>query len=90
MVTSEEAESHAYRNKLIETCQPIQYFLELDKFRDQVIPESDVMLANVAEISNDMEEGNKFIDYPLDQYLVPSSLVERWGSAMGILISCLL
>lgn len=85
MVTSEEVESHAYWNKLLETCRPIQDFLELG----EVISESRVMLDSVSEISKDTEEGNEFIDNPLNQYLVPSSLVERWGCAMGILISCL-
>ncbi|KAL3645877.1 C-5 cytosine-specific DNA methylase [Castilleja foliolosa] len=64
LVTSEEAESHSYRNKLAETCQPIQDFLEFNNFGGDVISDS--------------------IDNPLNQYLVPSSLVERWGSAMDI------
>lgn len=89
MMTSEEAESHAYWNKLLETCRPIKDFLELQKFRGEAITESSVMLASVSEISKDTEEGNGSVDNPLNQYLVPSSLVERWGSAMGILISSL-
>ncbi|KAI3454031.1 hypothetical protein Pfo_010694 [Paulownia fortunei] len=84
MVTGEEAESHAYWNKLLETCRPIQDFLELKNFRGEVISESGAMLASVSEISKDTEERNEFIDNPLNQYFVPSSLVERWGSAMDI------
>ncbi|GFP81480.1 DNA (cytosine-5)-methyltransferase [Phtheirospermum japonicum] len=63
-MTSEEAESHAYRNKLLETCRPIQDFLEINNFGGDVISDS--------------------TNNPLNQYLVPSSLVERWGSAMDI------
>ncbi|KAL8499307.1 hypothetical protein ACS0TY_022328 [Phlomoides rotata] len=74
-VTSEEAESHAYWNKLLETCRPIQDFLELG----EVVPES-----SISEISKDTEVGNLSVAKPLYQYLVPSNLVERWGSAMDI------
>ncbi|EYU29233.1 hypothetical protein ABFS82_05G127900 [Erythranthe guttata] len=82
-VTSEETESPSYWNKLIETCQPIQHFLEMEKNRDEVTSESNDIPPNVAEMLMDSEEGNEFID-PSTKYLVPSSLVERWGSAMDI------
>ncbi|KAH6790908.1 DNA methyltransferase-2 [Perilla frutescens var. frutescens] len=75
MVTSEEAESNAYWNKLLETTRPIRDFLE----SGEVISE-----AGASEISEDTEEGSEFIVHPSNQYLVPSSLVERWGSAMDI------
>ncbi|KAK6116862.1 hypothetical protein DH2020_049392 [Rehmannia glutinosa] len=84
MVTSEEAVSHAYWNKLLETCRPIQDFLELKNFRGEDILESADMIANVSEFAKDADEGNVFLDNPLNQYFVPSSLVERWGSAMDI------
>ncbi|KAH6831190.1 DNA methyltransferase-2 [Perilla frutescens var. hirtella] len=75
MVTSEEAESNAYWNKLLETTRPVRDFLELG----EVISE-----AGASEISEDTEGGSEFIVHPSNQYLVPSSLVERWGSAMDI------
>lgn len=81
MLTSEGAESHAYWNKLLETCRPIQDFLEWGEVNSE---------SSISEISKDTEVGNISIAKPLNQYLVPSSLVERWGSAMGILISRLL
>ncbi|KAL6578538.1 C-5 cytosine-specific DNA methylase [Orobanche minor] len=83
IVTSEEAESHAYRNKLLETCRPIQDFLEVESFKGEVISESSVMLDNVSEIPEDAG-GNALVDNPLNEYLVPASLVERWGGAMDI------
>ncbi|KAL6544268.1 C-5 cytosine-specific DNA methylase [Orobanche gracilis] len=82
IVTSEEAESHAYRNKLLETCRPIQDFLEVESFKGEVISESSVMLANVSEIPEDA--GGNALDNPLNEYFVPTSLVERWGGAMDI------
>lgn len=88
MVSTEGSESHAYWNKLLETCLPVKDFLELKNFRGEVTSESSIPLASVSEISKDNEERNGSVDNPLDQYLVPSNLVERWGSAMGILISC--
>ncbi|PIN18417.1 C-5 cytosine-specific DNA methylase [Handroanthus impetiginosus] len=84
VVSTEEAESHAYWNKLLETCRPIKDFLELKNFRGEVTSESGILLASVSEISEDNEGRNGSIYNPLDQYLVPSNLVERWGSAMDI------
>lgn len=80
MVTEEEAVSHAYLNKLLETTRPISDFLDSCK----VISEP-----TVAKISVDTEEESELVVDPSNPFLVPSSLVERWGSAMGILTSCL-
>ncbi|KAL2236095.1 UNVERIFIED_CONTAM: tRNA (cytosine(38)-C(5))-methyltransferase 2 [Sesamum indicum] len=83
MVTTEEADSQGYLNKLLETCRPIIDFLELKSFTSEVIPDSGTMLANSSESSKVTEERNGS-DNPLNQYLVPSSLAERWGNAMDI------
>ncbi|KAK4401133.1 tRNA (cytosine(38)-C(5))-methyltransferase 2 [Sesamum angolense] len=83
MVTTEEADSQRYLNKLLETCRPIIDFLELKSFTSEVIPDSGTRLANGSESSKVTEEGNGS-DNPLNQYLVPSSLAERWGNAMDI------
>ncbi|GER45137.1 DNA (Cytosine-5)-methyltransferase [Striga asiatica] len=77
MPTREDVESHAYCNELLERCQPIQDFLELKDLSCEVDSESAIMLANV-------EGGNVFVDNISYQYLVPDSLVERWGSAMDV------
>ncbi|KAG8381901.1 hypothetical protein BUALT_Bualt05G0021000 [Buddleja alternifolia] len=85
MVISQETESHGYWNELLETCRPIKDFLELKNVTSEVISESDRVLANVSEISKDTDEGNESMhNNTSNQYLVPSSLVERWGSAMDI------
>ncbi|XP_042051352.1 tRNA (cytosine(38)-C(5))-methyltransferase 2 isoform X1 [Salvia splendens] len=75
MVTSEEAESDRYWNKLLETTRPIYDFLE----SSEVILES-----SLTKISEDIEEESEFGVDPSNPFLVPSSLVERWGSAMDI------
>lgn len=80
MVTREEAGSHAYLNKLLETTRPICDFLE----SSEVITEP-----TLVKISEDTEEENELIVDPSNPFLVPSSLVERWGSAMGMFTSCL-
>ncbi|CAA0838340.1 DNA methyltransferase-2 [Striga hermonthica] len=77
MPTREDVESLAYCNKLLESCQPIQDFLELKDLSCEVDSELGIMLANV-------EGGNVFVDNISYQYFVPDSLVERWGSAMDI------
>ncbi|KAK4422325.1 tRNA (cytosine(38)-C(5))-methyltransferase 2 [Sesamum alatum] len=83
MVITEEAHSQGYLNKLLETCRPINDFLELKSFTSEVISDSGTMLANGSESAKVTEEGNGS-DNPLNQYLVPSGLAERWGSAMDI------
>lgn len=80
MVTSEEAESQTYWNKLLGTTRPICEFLE----SSEVISKS-----CISKISEDTEEESEFCIDPSNPFSVPSSLVERWGSAMGKLTSCL-
>ncbi|KAL3819078.1 hypothetical protein ACJIZ3_004983 [Penstemon smallii] len=77
MNTGKIVEAHEYLDKLLETCRPIKEFLELETSSSKVISDSGVMPSNVSEVSKDSEEGS-------NQYVVPSSLVERWGSAMDI------
>ncbi|XP_051119553.1 tRNA (cytosine(38)-C(5))-methyltransferase 2 isoform X3 [Andrographis paniculata] len=79
-----EADSQAYWDKLQETCQPIKDFLESKNFTSEVVSEQCSMRGNVSESSNVIEEETGSVDHPLDQYIVPSSLVQRWGSAMDI------
>lgn len=79
-MTSEESESLSYWNKLLETARPIRDLLE----SGEIVSES-----GISEISEDSEEGSKFNVDPSNQFLVPSSLVERWGSAMGMLANFL-
>ncbi|CAI9759560.1 unnamed protein product [Fraxinus pennsylvanica] len=80
-VTSEGEQLHGCCDKLLQACQPIEDFLELKNFRDEDL---DSCIANVSETSDEIEEGNRSVNCPLNQFFVPSSLVERWGSAMDI------
>ncbi|KAK4485845.1 hypothetical protein RD792_008492 [Penstemon davidsonii] len=77
MNTGKIVEADEYLDKLLETCRPIKDFLELETSSSKVISDSGIMPSNVSEVSKDSEEIS-------NQYLVPSSLVERWGSAMDI------
>ncbi|XP_019424700.1 PREDICTED: tRNA (cytosine-5-)-methyltransferase isoform X1 [Lupinus angustifolius] len=61
--------------KLFQSCQPIENFLELKNTGNDIDVES---VTSVTGLSNDVECDS------LDQYYVPSSLVERWGSAMDV------
>lgn len=59
---------------------------------DQSISTSNDMHETCLPIESFLEFGNcmnqgKTIEGSLSQYVVPSSLIERWGSAMGILDS---
>lgn len=85
MMNSEEADSPAYWDKVLETCQPVKDFMELKRFINEVISEPVAAHDNVPEVSKCAEEENAILNYPLNQYIVPSGLVQRWGSAMGIL-----
>lgn len=75
------------RQNLLQSCQPIENFLELKN------PSSDIAVESVAlrtDLSNDaprtLGKNNGHDEYEsLDQYFVHPSLIERWGSAMGIL-----
>lgn len=59
---------------MLQSCQPIEKFLELNG------------LSKAAPGTLGKDDDREFDVLSLDQYYVPSSLVERWGSAMGILV----
>lgn len=82
-------------DKLLQCCEPIERFLELRDCNEQV----GITSRNFATIGISTKnfeassgEGNGFDFFSADHYLVPSSLIDRWGSAMGILnlFPCLL
>lgn len=70
--------------KLSRSCQPIERFLVLKN------PSNDASLvtgsSTVAPNALEKYDDCVYDSISLDQYLVPLSLVERWGSAMGILV----
>ncbi|KAH1105568.1 hypothetical protein J1N35_009336 [Gossypium stocksii] len=88
-VISENSQSQENWDKLIDSCQPIENFLEFTSSSDQVNTETGPF-ANAEVSRNDQEtsetfvEGDEFDFGAIDQFVVPLSLIERWGSAMDI------
>lgn len=87
IVTSNVLVGHVRWDKFIETCRPIQEFLEFKDSTSELI--SDAVGSSISRISKDTEEGTVAINNTLNEYIVPPNLVERWGSAMGILLPVL-
>ncbi|KAE8691345.1 putative protein phosphatase 2C 22-like [Hibiscus syriacus] len=85
----ENGQSQENWNKLIDSCQPIEKFLEFTSSSDQVEMET-VSLVNTDDSADDQETSDKFVEEnacdfgSIDQFIVPLSLIERWGSAMDI------
>ncbi|TYH60469.1 hypothetical protein ES332_D08G294800v1 [Gossypium tomentosum] len=87
-VIGENNQSQENWDNLIDSCQPIENFLEFTSSSDQVDTETGPF-ANAEVSGNDQEtsetfvEGDEFDFGAIDQFVVPLSLIERWGSAMG-------
>ncbi|RXH92040.1 hypothetical protein DVH24_021063 [Malus domestica] len=85
-VFSELDEPQESRDMLLESCEPIESFLEFKNCSDQ----SESNFGDTTTGSTNTEgilekdEGNGYCSGIVDQYIVPLSLVERWGSAMDI------
>ncbi|KAL1827825.1 tRNA (cytosine(38)-C(5))-methyltransferase 2 [Daucus carota subsp. sativus] len=62
------------------TCEAIESFLEYPSFSNAFNPESCLP----AHISRSSEAVDELVSGTLNQYIVPLSLIERWGSAMDI------
>lgn len=78
-------------DKLLQSCEPIEKFLEFTESCEQLEVESKIRFTNsvstpVSEGLERHDKGNGSSDCSLEQYIVPLSLIERWGSVMGILI----
>ena len=89
MVIGEHDRSQENWDKLIESCQPIEKFLEFRSSSSQVdMVTSSLVTTDVS--ASGLETSEKFIEADvfdfsfLDQFVVPLNLMERWGSAMGI------
>ncbi|KAM0968807.1 hypothetical protein ACFX13_017408 [Malus domestica] len=74
------------QDKLLESCEPIESFLEFNNCSDQ--SESNFVDTTTSSTDTDgileKDEGNGYCSGIVDQYIVPLSLIERWGSAMDI------
>ncbi|KAM7459462.1 hypothetical protein LguiA_036456 [Lonicera macranthoides] len=68
-------------DKLLQACEPVESFLEFKNSFNQLELESSSM--NVS--SGVSEASDKTILGSLNQYIVPLSLIERWGNAMDII-----
>ncbi|KAF7817233.1 tRNA (cytosine(38)-C(5))-methyltransferase 2 isoform X1 [Senna tora] len=93
-VTNEDDLSQKDWEKSLLSCQPIEQFLELKNPNNDSAADSASFVTHLPEHSirnlgeNDVHEydGEVLDRASLDQYSVPLSLIERWGSAMGILV----
>ncbi|CAN6678377.1 unnamed protein product [Malus baccata var. baccata] len=87
-VFSKLDEPQESRDTLLEYCEPIESFLEFKNCSDQ--SESNFVGTTTGSTNTEgilkKDEGSGFCSGIVDQYIVPLSLVERWGSAMGILL----
>ncbi|CAK9154337.1 unnamed protein product [Ilex paraguariensis] len=84
---NEGEQAHEGWDNLLQACVPIESFLELKNYCKQGDSESGLLHANVSsdvsETLEETDEGNESFSSS-NQYFVPLSLVERWGSAMDI------
>lgn len=79
-------------NNYVEACLPIELFLECneDVNRECCLQDVTVVFPETTDTSIENDARVRYSVSPEDQYLVPSSLIERWGNAMGMLfVSCL-
>lgn len=75
-------------DKLLQSCESLERFLEFKNTSRQLDAETGVLAINNVSVDcfgalENIGEGNLST---MDQYFVPLSLIERWGSAMGILV----
>ncbi|KAJ7958750.1 tRNA (Cytosine-5-)-methyltransferase [Quillaja saponaria] len=87
-ITNEHGESQESLDELLQSCEPIEKFLELKKPSNQTEVESGYL--DSTSFSTDSintfgkDDDNEHNPSSLDPYLVPLSLIERWGNAMDI------
>lgn len=75
--------SQATSDKLLLSCEPICRFLDHSNHRELSFYDASSIQSEVALEKN--EDPNEQVIESFNQYLVPSGLIDRWGSAMGIL-----
>lgn len=83
-IDKDDDQSQEYWDELLQHCHPIENFLELAGSANGCDSKSSFLADNYSE-KVDKDDGD--IGHNSDfssQYLVPSSLVKRWGNAMGI------
>ncbi|KAH9799207.1 tRNA (cytosine(38)-C(5))-methyltransferase 2 [Citrus sinensis] len=74
-------------DKLLESCDPVERFLEFSNSGDQVNTETGFLSTGTAAV-DDFGAAEETVEVDrcvsIDHFLVPLSLIERWGSAMDI------
>ncbi|XP_028247282.1 tRNA (cytosine(38)-C(5))-methyltransferase 2-like [Glycine soja] len=84
-VADDDNSSKEDRQNLLQSCQPIEKFIELKNLSNDIAVESEALRT---DLSNDaprtLGENNGHEYESLDQYYVHPSLIERWGSAMDV------
>lgn len=92
-VTNEHDQSEESWNEVLKTCEPVEKFLEFKNHGDQTGTESGFLDSAIVPTDaygslekNDNVNGRDGSS-SLGQYLVPLSLIERWGIVMGILFN---
>ncbi|CAI0399491.1 unnamed protein product [Linum tenue] len=70
-------------DKLLDSCEPVECFLEFKGLSDLVDAEGRITTSSSAIDFGALDHGSGSLSM-LDQYLVPQNLIDRWGSAMDI------
>ncbi|XP_061365462.1 tRNA (cytosine(38)-C(5))-methyltransferase 2 isoform X2 [Gastrolobium bilobum] len=84
-VANEDDSLQEDRHKLLQSCQPIEKFLELKNPRNDIDVEPATLMTGLSNATPRTLGGDNDHEYDsLHQYYVPPSLVERWGSAMDV------
>lgn len=85
-VANEDGLSLEDRHESLQSCQPIEKFLELKNPRNDIDVDSAASTTGLSiETSGTLGQDNDHEYHSSDQFYVHPSLLERWGSAMGIL-----
>lgn len=70
---------------LLQSCEPVEKFLDLTVVQVNGEPSSFDESENGSRDCDGQEKEDP-VSESVHQYLVPLSLIERWGNAMGILL----
>ncbi|XP_028799145.1 tRNA (cytosine(38)-C(5))-methyltransferase 2 isoform X2 [Neltuma alba] len=90
LVPDEDVSSQKDWDKLLQSCQPIEQFLELkNPSNDTDVESASLHTDFLGDLKHDVREYDEEVPNKasLDQYSVPLGLIERWGSAMDIVYS---
>lgn len=84
-ISNQGEETQGYYDKLLQACQPIENFLEFKMSGNDVDSEAGLFRPCISGITEENDE-NVSSGSSSNLFCVPSSLIERWGSAMGIFL----